>query len=358
MKALTQITLVVILLGVASPSRAAGSFGQAADFERDAKALCDYDAMAGELRLTAEQVTKIELILKRMEAALAEWDRANAARLASLGRDQDDARRAGETSRLCQTLNQFMELATRRRALAEPYRKLIWDVLTEQQQAKWQGFLLARKLTERYKRLDPTADQKTQIRALCDASGSQLAELHKKDDRRQIADVERQVNTRVIETVFTEAQRASLTGRSDYSSSSDDKIGADVKETYRPGADKADDKAKGKNGGQGDHKSVGGKNDSDARRKKELEARKRADDARRKKEAAQRKREQEDRRRRNNNNNRRRRDSLRRRAAEQNKNSSNNNNKPKPKPKPKPSGKNTTGTPRPVKPTSHNYRPA
>jgi len=355
MKTLTHSVLVAVVLALLCSSAAAESVGDREDFSLDARRLCRYEAMAAELDLTAEQTAKIERILKDMDAALDTWDRASALQLAGLRRDEVDSRKHRDTATLLRTLNQFMALAAARRQLAEPFLKRIGEVLTAEQRAKWAGYRLSTKLTDRFRRLDLSDDQKARIRTLCDGRGGEIFDLRRRGDRKALAKAERDVNTEVIDAVLTEDQRTKLRGRRPAPSFTPTPRGEPAKPAHRP---QPRDAGKKPAGGK-QHKSQ-----SDAARKREQEARKKmvALEARRKKEQNHRRREYEQRRRRERERARRRlaylrrREYERRRAAEKNKNKNNSTSRKSSKPS-KPPGRNMTGTPRKVPPTSHTYRP-
>ena len=330
MKAFTPIVLAAVLL-TASSLYGATAIGQSRDFDLKARQLCAYDTMVAELRLTTEQTGKIERILKDMDAALDKWDKANSLQLASLREDEVDSRKNGDTATLLRTLNQFMVLAGQRRGLAEPFRKQIRGVLSTEQRAKWEGYLLSTKLVGRFQHVGLTDEQKTQVRTLCDGRGGAIADLRDRADREGVVRTESEVNTEVIDSVLTEEQRVKLRGRRPEPSSSDK--GAkdlDLRDQKRDGKKKAADKGKGAQGRN--------KNKSDAQKKKELDARRRKDqdarrrkeqDARRKQEARNHKRQQDNRRRQSALRNRRQQEL--RRQAEQNKKKSKASNKSNPK---------------------------
>lgn len=355
MKALTHIVLVAVVLAASSLCMAAGSIGDAVDFDLGAKRLCRYEAMVAELALTAEQTAKIQLILGDMDAALVKWGKTNALQLSSLRQDEAECRKTGDTATLLRTLNQFMALKAERRRLAEPFLKRIGGVLTAEQQAKWEGYVLSSKLTVRFANVGLADDQKTQIRALCDGRGGEIFALRGRDDRRAVARAEREINKEVIDSVLTESQRVKLRGNRSAPSgpATADREPAKLDEK-RDGGKKAADGQKKKSGKD--------KNQSDDARRREQEARKRmvAEQDRRRREDRNRRREYEERRRRERDWTRRRLNYLRRqeyerrRAAEKNKSS---DTTKKPSSSKKPPGRNMTGTPRKVGPTSHTYRP-
>ena len=345
MKTLTHIVLVAVILtgpSLCGAESVTQSVAESADFKLDARKLCNYATMAAELRLTDEQVVKIERILKDMDAALAKWDKTNRLQIASLRQDEADCRKSGDTATLLRALNRLMVLSAERRGLAEPYRKLIRGVLDTEQRAKWEGYLLDVKLVDRFRRLGLTDDQKTQIRTLCDDRGGTIADMRDRDDRKGVARAESEVNTKIIDSVLTEDQRVKLRGQRPDPSSATGKGAMDLDLRDQKGDAKKKGADKGK-GAQGKKKSDQGgkKNKSDAQKKKEQDARRRKEqDARRKLEARNR-RLQQDNRRRQATLNRRRQEEQRRRAAEAKKKAAEAKKKAA-KPAKKPSGKKST----------------
>jgi len=270
----------------ASLCSAAGAIGNAAGFDLTAKDLCNYDAMAAELKLSQDQVIRINTLLSDLDKALAKWDSANAPELASLRATQVEARKAGEIARLCEAMNRIMALANRRRIHAGPYLELIRNALTDEQRATWEGYRLGKKLTDRFRSLGLSADQRMQIRTLCNGRGAEMVAMRSQENRRGVARIEGEVNSQIIESVLAEHQRNRVIARKPVRTFTPTPAGVDL-----PKPERKPDRAP-----QAEKNKPKSSNRSDDYQKKELEARKRREaEARRRREADERRRRERNR---------------------------------------------------------------
>jgi len=169
-----------------------------------------FDLMVGECKLTDEQQTALKAKVKARDGALAAWNTANAekvktvedaAKTARSGTDADAKKKAGAAMRA---------LNTERAAATADADAAILTVLTAEQKAKWQAFLLYQNVMKRYRKAEVTAEQTAKIKTICAVAWKELSALEG-DDRtakRERSAIDGKLRWAIENVILTAEQRA------------------------------------------------------------------------------------------------------------------------------------------------------
>ena len=170
--ALAVSLLAAMAAGQDAPAKPKKPKGEA----KDKSALKgEYAIVASELKLSDEKKAEFAKAVAEMNAARAEWTKANAAKLEELNKAAKAAKEAKDKEKAKELQKQLNELrASQEKATAEAQAK-VRAVLTPEQQAQWQAFTVYRGLLGRYRKAELTDEQKEKVKALAAEASKQLS---------------------------------------------------------------------------------------------------------------------------------------------------------------------------------------
>ncbi len=169
--------------------------------------------MVKECKLSDEQQKKLLAAVNLAQTDLQAWEKANADKLEIFKKALAAAVAARDQAAYAKAYNDNKAMLEENRALGVKFQKTVLAILTPEQQATWQGFLLFTELSEAMKRVNATDEQKGKLRPLCDAAGKDLVAV--KDETEVGAKARQDIVNKLLESVkasiLTEEQRKMLT---------------------------------------------------------------------------------------------------------------------------------------------------
>ncbi len=215
MKGLRWFTLGVALAVLIAVSVEAGERGGRRGRGKEPEQ-SQYDLMVGECKLTDDQQTALKVKVKAKDDALAAWSKANAEKVktaedavqaARSGGDADAKKKAGAAMR---ALN-----AERAAATADADAAML-TVLTAEQKAKWQAFLLYQNVMKRFRKVELTDEQTAKVKAACGAAWKELSAVEGDADDKAAKKVKSAIDGKLrwaIENVILTPEQRAATAR-------------------------------------------------------------------------------------------------------------------------------------------------
>jgi Spy/CpxP family protein refolding chaperone len=140
--------------------------------------------MVKECKLSDEQVTKLTDLAAAAKAEAEAWQKANADKVEAFNKALMAAKQTGDQAAIEKVMKDNAPLMDQNQAMRTKFQKAVADVLTVDQQATWQGFVLWANLTPGMKlSLGLSDEQVTKIRPLCDAAAKQLLTIKPEDPK-------------------------------------------------------------------------------------------------------------------------------------------------------------------------------
>lgn len=168
---MNRLYVVLALCVVAGTAMAADK----ADKAGKAKLRGEWAIMASELKLGDEQKAKLTEAVTAVETARSDWNKANGAKLEELNKAQKAARDANDKTKAKEISDQITALKVEQTKAIAAAEAKIQDVLTPEQKAQWQGFVVYRNLLSRFRKAELTDEQKTKVKAVAAEGAKQMA---------------------------------------------------------------------------------------------------------------------------------------------------------------------------------------
>lgn len=172
----------------------------------------DLAIMVRECKLTDEQVTKLAEAAVALMAQLADWQKANAEKLATFQKDLEGARQAKDEAALKKLRDEFTPLFQERMKLIVNGQKGMLELLTPEQRTTWIGFQTFRQLMVALAPADVKVEQFAKIREICNAAARDIDAIKDAGEAGTAArlKVRNAVITNLREKVLTAEQWAKL----------------------------------------------------------------------------------------------------------------------------------------------------
>jgi Spy/CpxP family protein refolding chaperone len=168
--------------------------------------------MVRECKLTDEQTTKLADAANAIMVQLAEWQKANADKMAGFQKAYETARAANDEAGMAKVRTDAMPAMQERMAVIMKGQKGMMQILTPEQRAIWLGFITFRQLMGGMAAVDLTTEQLTKLREICNASGKDMDAIKDEGEAGMAAlmKVRTALLTNVRENVLTVEQRAKM----------------------------------------------------------------------------------------------------------------------------------------------------
>jgi len=187
-----------------------GRPGQAAVWDNNVSKLCEMELLKEKLELTDEQLDAIKPILAELTRELQRWSWRNNEKYDKVLKDFKQATSEGKTAEACELMNKKKAIEGDRMAVVARFKRKISKELTVAQQGTLEGYRLGEEMVARNKRWRLSDDQIEQIREICYAQGTMLADFTAHANVRAIAKVRASTQQYIVKNVFTDAQRSKL----------------------------------------------------------------------------------------------------------------------------------------------------
>jgi hypothetical protein len=135
------------------------------------------DQLVRECTLSEDQQADVRAKIKARDDILAKWDTENAEKMQAAETAAQDAKNAGDADKRKEASRTLKELRTEREESAGDAGAEILKVLTPEQKAAWQGYLLYQSTVKRYRRAELDEEQQKKIRDACDVAAKELGEV-------------------------------------------------------------------------------------------------------------------------------------------------------------------------------------
>ena len=135
------------------------------------------DQLVRECTLGEDQQAAVRVKIKARDEILAKWDTANAERMQAAETAAQEAKDANDADKRKEASRTLRELRTEREESAGDAGAEVLKVLTPEQKAAWQGYLLYRSTVKRYRRAELDEEQQKKIRDACDVAAKELGEV-------------------------------------------------------------------------------------------------------------------------------------------------------------------------------------
>jgi len=168
----------------------------------------EYAIMVSVLGLDEAQQAKLKEVVEKNAAALKAWDDSdNGKKLAALQEEAKKAREAKDKEKTKTIGDQMKALQKERTDLQASQQAAIQALLTDEQKAKWKGFVLYRSVVGRYKKLGLTEAQDKQVRDLCMEASKTMPGP---EDRKAQGEAVTKLASEIEQKVLTDPQREEL----------------------------------------------------------------------------------------------------------------------------------------------------
>lgn len=185
-----------------------------ADPKAEAKAAIEAEMaiMVRECKLTEEQQKKFMEAVTAAQATMADWEKANADKLAAFKKAQAAAVEAKDEAAFKKAIDDARPMLEENRALGMKQEATIMGVLTPEQQNTWRGFMLCQQISGQLRRIGLTDEQVTKLRPLCDGAAKELAAVKGEGEEAMKAQaaVFEKLRGAIKDTVLTAEQKAVL----------------------------------------------------------------------------------------------------------------------------------------------------
>jgi Spy/CpxP family protein refolding chaperone len=174
----------------------------------------EYAIMVSELKLDEAAVARLKEKVQAKDEALAAWDKENGEKLKAA---QDAAKKAKEgTDKAAakKAADEVKALTDARGKIQADGMVAIYAVLSPEQKTQWDGFVLYRTMSGRFKKAALTEDQQKTMRGLCAAAAKDIASVT--GDAKAAAKAKGEVTgklTKDIEALLTADQKTALTAK-------------------------------------------------------------------------------------------------------------------------------------------------
>lgn len=193
-----------------------------------------FDAMDSQLKLTAEQKTKITKQTASAEAVMAAWDKTNAEPREAIEAELAQARGNKDSEAMEAAGAKLSALQAERGKVADGERAKVEALLTPEQKEAWSAYKLYAGTMAAFPQLSLDLDQIEKIRSLAAAA----KEVDQAADAAAAAGARKKLLDTVVAEVLTQAQRDRLSGKKPEKARKGDKAAKPRKGGQRPKARK------------------------------------------------------------------------------------------------------------------------
>jgi len=201
-------------LCLAAPVSLGGEAGDRPKKQRPAKKKPglrgEHAMMANVLKLDDETKAKFADVVKAGAAAMQEWTKANGAKWKEVTKALRDARKNKDKDKLKELTPQFNELRKGRDKVMADGKAKVLELLTDEQKAVWEGFILRRTLMRWFKGAKLTDEQKQQMQKLCEEKAKTMPAATDQKSRRARYQAMNKLRAEIVEKVLTDEQREAV----------------------------------------------------------------------------------------------------------------------------------------------------
>ena len=167
----------------------------------------EYAMMANILKLDAETKAKFTEAVLAGAKAMKEWNTANGAKWKELMTARRQAWKKKDQDKIKELTPQFNELRASREKVAAEGKAKIMELLTDEQKAVWEGFVLRRSLGRWFRGIKLTDEQKAQMQTLCEEKAKTLPAATDPKNRRARNQAMNKLRDEIAEKILTDEQR-------------------------------------------------------------------------------------------------------------------------------------------------------
>ena len=164
--------------------------------------------MAQKLDLIADQTATLKQKVEAKNAAIAEWNKANAEKLDAIKASMKDAKKNENTDEMKKLKGEMGELSKARKTIETDATAACMSVLTAEQKSKWEGIKFCGRVMGKYRKAGLDEAQQAKAEQLCLAAGAQLASADKKASKGVMTKLDGD-----IKALLTDAQKEKLSAR-------------------------------------------------------------------------------------------------------------------------------------------------
>jgi Spy/CpxP family protein refolding chaperone len=187
--------------------------------------------MASALKLTDVQRARVQELLNARDAELKEWDEKNGAKLAELRQARKDAKETDKTAR-AKAQSDLTALSSQREAIETKYDGEFQAALTPEQRWNWEGYRLYQGAVQRFRKVNLTEAQKTDIRKRATEAG---ANVTRDEDGKSKGKARQALWAAIEKEVLTPEQRTAMTAKPEKGGDADETDGEAATPATKPG---------------------------------------------------------------------------------------------------------------------------
>jgi len=136
-----------------------------------------FDTLVRECKIPEARQAAVKAKVKAYDAALAAWDKTNAAKVQAANDAAKEARQGTDADAKKKTLAATRELKNARAESASAARAAVIAALNDDQKAAWAAYDLFKSTTGRYRRAELTEAQLAKIKAACAIAAKEIGAL-------------------------------------------------------------------------------------------------------------------------------------------------------------------------------------
>lgn len=168
----------------------------------------EYAIMVAELKLTDQQAADLAAKIKAKDEAVAAWEKENGDKLKAAQEAAKKAREGADKDAAKKASADLKDLSGARAKIQADAMAAIYAILTPEQKQQWDGFVLYRSATAKFRKANLTEDQQKKMRELAGAAAKELAGA-KADDKKAKTEIQGKL-AKDIEALLTAEQKESL----------------------------------------------------------------------------------------------------------------------------------------------------
>jgi Spy/CpxP family protein refolding chaperone len=166
--------------------------------------------LAAEVKLADDQKAKLNDKVASAQAALAKWDKDNAARRDAATAELEKTREGADVAAIDAAMFKVQAIRAEREKAEADQQNDVLAVLTPEQKNTWEGYRLYAGLLSIFGKFDLDLNQMDKVRGMGNAAAKELAGA---TDEAARADGRKKLMNAVIAEVLTERQRDQITGK-------------------------------------------------------------------------------------------------------------------------------------------------
>lgn len=169
-----------------------------------------FDQLLRECKLTEDQQTAVKEKIKARDEILAAWDSENAEKVQAAKEAGKEAKSKNDEEARKKASTDSRALRDARVEAGAKANEAIFDVLTDEQKAAWDGYQLYVTVSSRYRRVEPCENQMAKIKDACAVVQKEIVAAEADDDTKTVKELVKRLRWGVEVFILNPDQRKTM----------------------------------------------------------------------------------------------------------------------------------------------------